>query len=165
MFKIVKAQENDIFPIAQLLVNTWQQCYDSFLPKSFLNHLSVDHQFQRHLNKFKKGTPYFIAINREAKVLGFTSYGLARSNEISSTHELYTLYVEKSHHKKGIGKTLLEIVFKNLSSSTRAIEVIVMSENPFLSFYLKQGFEKVANYHLDLGLEHKIPSEILRKEL
>ena len=60
MVRIRKGREEDIGPIATLLVHSWQYCYRSFLPPSFLDHLSVEKQIERHRRIFDSGVHYLV---------------------------------------------------------------------------------------------------------
>jgi len=137
--------------IAKLLVHIWQTCYLDFLPKEFLENLDIEHQTRRHRQKLADGIPYFVDLSPQEEVIGFTSFGPARSIERSTEMELYTLYVHPDHHKQGIGSSLLYKVLQELPSTQHGIIVEVMEENPFREFYVKNGFKKVGFSSMELG--------------
>jgi len=138
----------DMPKVAELLVFVWRSCYQSFLPATLLDSLSVEHQTRRQETIFHKSANYYLCENEDKELLGFCSFGAPRSNDLSTEIELYTLYVHPLQQRKGIGKALLEKVQVHASD---AISVIVMEENPFLSFYLKNGFKKQSQLDLDLS--------------
>lgn len=139
----------DANAIAKLLVDTWQKCYQDFLPQSFLENLSAEKQTQRHLAKLENGIQYLVNEDHNNTLTGFASFGKSRDTELKTEMELYTLYVDSNHQRKGIGKSLLEKILKE--NKNQSIGVLVMKQNPFLSFYLKNGFVITGKQEMDLG--------------
>lgn len=66
-----------------------------------------------------------------------------------STVEISTLYVQPRHHGRGLGKALLEQGLSYAQSfDTPSVWLTTNSDNtPAITFYLKQGFEKVGTTH------------------
>lgn len=131
----------DIPIIAEILVNTWQTCYQSFLPKSFLDNLKIEKQIKRHQKIMGRGIDYFVYENSQGVIQGFTSYGKNRAKNIPAPMELYTLYVSPKGQQKGIGQQLLNQVLMALKPIGGALCVEVMAENPYISFYEKNDFQ------------------------
>lgn len=148
---IRKGQLSDAVAIAKLLVDTWQVCYQNFLPKTFLNGLTITKQTERQERLIRSGIIYFLYENPKKELLGFTSYGPPRSAEILADIELYTLYVHHLAQKKGIGKILLEQIIKEQSIPSQTMGVLVMEKNPYQSFYQKNNFLLQGKQIMDLG--------------
>ena len=69
---------------------------------------------------------------------------------MQSGMELYTLYVDVGHQRKGVGRTLLDAVEKDISKG-QSLAVSVFRNNPFQGFYRKHGFEVIGEETVDLG--------------
>jgi GNAT superfamily N-acetyltransferase len=148
--KIRKGNTGDIISICKLLIATWQNCYTDFIPASILENLSLDKQIKRHEKYMAIQVKYLIAENTDNEIIGFASYGESRFNEVDAMFELYTLYVDQKIQGKGIGGLLINAVLNDLNSED-SIAVSVFEKNPYKSFYLKNGFEKVGEELIDLG--------------
>lgn len=146
--------KNDIPNICQLLISTWQSCYADFMPQDFLENLNLAHQIRRHTSSMEKGIIYFIIENDQKELLGFASFGKNRMVEFEGENELRTIYVNKRNQGKAIGKQLLKAVFKALPKSDQTILVSVFEENPYRSFYEKNGFSKIGEELVDLRNFH-----------
>lgn len=77
------------------------------------------------------------------------SHGKAAPVVDCSTVEISTLYVQPRHHGRGLGKALLEQGLNYArTADARSVWLTTNSENtPAITFYLKQGFEKVGTTH------------------
>ncbi|MEM1122162.1 MAG: GNAT family N-acetyltransferase [Bacteroidota bacterium] len=155
--------EKDIQPIAKLLIETWNCCYKEFIPAKFLRNLQIDRQIQRHKKYISKNTKYYIAENAARELIGFTSYGKNRLEKINCEKELYTLYVKKAYHGRGIGKSLIDLIWSDLKNSQKKIAVTVFKKNPFKNFYIKNGFVKIDEEIINLG-EFELIGEIYIKQ-
>lgn len=164
MISLRKGLPIDIPAIADLLIRSWREHYQHFLPASFLDALDQDHQIRRHERIMSKGTPYWIAENEQNELLGFASYGPSRDTDLPSRMELYTIYVDSHFHKRGIGQGLLDRVIQDLLPSIPSLSVLVMEENPFRAFYEKNGFIIKGRQHMDLD-DNQIISLIYKKDL
>ena len=152
-FTIRPGEESDCAVLAKLLIDTWQSCYAEFFPADFLRKLDQEKQEKRHQTYLSAGVNYHLAENAKKKLLGFTSYGPDRSSSDSTVAELYTLYVAKQQHQKGIGKALLDKVIFLLQKEKRFhfLKVAVFTENPYLPFYFKNGFQEKTTETFDFG--------------
>lgn len=127
-------------------------------------HLSLEKQIVRH-NKYMEGSAnYYVAENDQKELLGFASYGMNRIKDLNCNLELYTIYVKSSEQGNGIGKKLLARILDQLSSTENAIIVSVFDDNPFKSFYLKNGFNKIRDEIIDMG-DFKLASSIYERML
>jgi GNAT superfamily N-acetyltransferase len=150
-YRISRGQAADIPAIAALLVRTWQQSYQGFLPASFLENMDIPKQEERHRRYLASGTVYRVVKNGQGTVCGFASYGPGRSEYLEADMELYTLYVRPEDQGQGLGKRLLDAVFEDLRDNHDSIAVSVMKRNPFLRFYLRNGFVITHEESIDFG--------------
>lgn len=150
MVTTVRASRDDLVAIATLLVRTWQVSYKGIFPESFLNSLSVSSQIRRHELYFDKGIHYFAAKDDDGELIGFASYGPSRNPRMQSDLELYTLYVDVDHQRKGVGRALFDSVEKDILEG-QSLGVSVFQNNPFQGFYRKHGFEVIGEETVVLG--------------
>ncbi len=163
MIKYRIGNSKDIMPISKLLIETWQNAYKDFIPSTFLNNLDLEKQVRRHKKYMALNTKYFIAENEKGQIIGFTSYGKNRFENIDGKNELYTLYVDVAHHGNGIGYALLNLVLSDLEPTQKELLVSVIKKNPFKYFYTRNGFIKIEEEMIDLeGFE--LTGEIYRRE-
>lgn len=163
-FTIRPGETVDCTALAKLLIETWQNCYTEFFPADFLNQLDQEKQEKRHQAYMSAGTHYYLAENANKKLLAFISYGPDRSSSDPNLAELYTLYVDKQQHQKGIGKALLDKAIFLLQREKRFhfLNVTVFTENPYLPFYFKNGFQEKTTGVIDFGTFSKDVSILQR---
>lgn len=161
---IRKGQLTDAEAIAALLITTWQTCYQTFLPKSFLDKLDVARQVQRQQRLIRSGNTYFVKEDTSGKIIGFASFGKPRSSEMLKGVKLYTLYVHPTYHKEGIGKGLLEKITQDQSVKGQILNVLVMEVNPYRTFYEQNGFQFHGKQKMDLG-DFSVTNLLLIKQL
>ncbi len=151
MILIRKGNQADLPAIVQLLIRCWQINYREFLPGSFLGRMDFKHQLNRHTTYLNGPAVYFVAETGNADLVGFTSYGKNRSLPIEVAWELYTLYVDPDHQRRGIGQLLLAAIEGERQIQKSGIGVAVMEKNPCRSFYEQNGFRAVDREMMDLG--------------
>ena len=152
MITIRRGHQKDIHIISEILIDTWQKSYKSFIPQEFLKNLNLEQQMSRHKIYMDGGTSYFVAENDKNEAVGFASFGKNRIQKVKSEIELYTIYVSCNHHGKGIGTKLLSRIYNELNNNIDSIVVSVFEENPYKDFYIKNGFEKIDEEVVDLGV-------------
>ena len=140
----------DIEVICNLLIETWQNSYQEFIPGEYLSSLNLERQVQRHQKYFHDSTKYYISESAQKELLGFASVGKNRLKEVDSTRELYTMYVRKPHHGRGIGLKLLHRIFEDLRKENSSLAVMAFNKNKFKRFYEKNGFVQVAQKEIDM---------------
>ncbi len=154
--------QKDISNISKLLIDAWKNSYQDFIPAEVLNSLTLDNQVRRHTKYMAANTTYFVAENEHEELVGFTSYGKNRLKNIGCEIELYTMYVKTDHHRKGIGKSLLALIFSDLENTQNSMVVLVFKKNPFRQFYTQNGFVKIEEEIIDMGT-FKLEGEIYMK--
>ena len=145
---IRKGRLSDITAIAALHVQSWQECYASFLPKDFLANLDIERLKERHHRYMTGNTDYYVKIEND-QYLGFASYGSPRTSSKIADIEMYTIYTKTSYLGQGIGTELLEYIIE--ASKAKSIIVEVFKRNPYRLFYEKHGFQKIDQAVIDLG--------------
>lgn len=134
-----------------MLIQTWQTCYEDFLPASFLKNLNLENQIDRHNKYMNRKAVYYLLENDQNELHGFISYGNSRYNTNKIDKEIYTLYVRPNFQGKGLGTSLLQKVQEDCIPHKYSIGVSVFSQNPYRHFYEKNGFEESNREEIKTG--------------
>jgi ribosomal protein S18 acetylase RimI-like enzyme len=111
MLNIRQANNEDIFSLARVHVQSWHETYTGLMPQSVLDGITRETretQWQRTLSNPRMQV--FVAA-LDGVVVGFTSLSLRESEAHA---ELFTLYVLKAFHRQGIGLKLWNAVLEFL---------------------------------------------------
>ena len=94
------------------------------------------------------------------------SHGSVAPVQNCSPMEISTLYVQPSHHGRGLGKALLEQGLSYAQTcNASSVWLTTNSENtPAIAFYLKQGFEKVGITHFRMR-DQAYLNDVLRRSI
>ncbi|HET6972167.1 MAG TPA: GNAT family N-acetyltransferase [Phenylobacterium sp.] len=139
--------------IGRVHVETWQAAYAGLLPDSMLAAMSDVRQsawWSRLLADPGEARGVFVADDQEMGVVGFGSCGPVRDppegldgREIR-VGEVYTLYVEPDFQNQGLGRRLLDALFRQLRADGCDTAVLwMLADNPSRFFYEGLGGERV----------------------
>jgi ribosomal protein S18 acetylase RimI-like enzyme len=153
MIRIRRAGRSDAASIARVHVETWQSAYAGILPDAMLVGMSDVRQaawWSRVLSDPGEARGVFVADDEEMGVVGFGSSGPARDlpegldgREVR-VGEVYTLYVEPDFQNRGLGRRLLDALFRQLKADRCDTAVLwMLAENPTRFFYEGLGGERV----------------------
>lgn len=105
-------------------------------------------------DQFTKGHQFYIA-NFNGEDIGFCSVSTETSEDDNldiKSHKLNKLYVLPSAHGTGSGKALLNKAIEFAKSEgSSSLFLQVNKHNNAYTFYLKNGFEKEAEFKFDIG--------------
>ena len=138
-----RATPEDSRAIATIHVLSWQAAYQSIVPAQFLASMSVDEReriWQQRLEQPAQGT---WVLEEHGGVLGWISAGPSRDTDaLSSTSELWAIYVDPRHWRRGVGQRLWGEVEDQLRrSGFSEVTRWVLQENAgALGFYRSNGF-------------------------
>jgi ribosomal protein S18 acetylase RimI-like enzyme len=155
MIKIRRAVPNDAAEIGRVYVETWQSTYAGILPDSLLAQMSDVRQaawWSRAIADPGEARGIFVADDSEMGVVGFGSCGRARQvpDGLNGTEtrigEVYTLYVEPDFQNQGLGRRLLDAMFRQLHADGYDTAVLwMLADNPNRFFYEGMGGELVGS--------------------
>jgi len=157
MIRIRRAKRDDASAIGRVHVETWQSTYAGMLPDSMLVAMSDVRQsawWSRVLADPGEARGVFVADDEEMGVVGFGSCGPVRDPPESMPEgldgrevrvgEVYTLYVEPDFQNRGLGRRLLDALFRQLKADRCDTAVLwMLAENPTRFFYEGLGGERV----------------------
>ena len=120
MTTIRLATDRDAAGIAKVYVDAWRSAYAAILPHRVLLGMSYERQMREWSWIIRNRTevqPVIVAAEADGGVVGFASFGLARSNgrpvsarfageRDATVGEIYTLYVQPEFQERGIGREL-----------------------------------------------------------
>ncbi len=168
MIRIRRARRSDAGPIGRVHVETWQAAYAGLLPDSMLVSMSDMRQtawWQRLLADPDEARGVFVADDDDMGVVGFGSCGPVRDppelldqgeldpstslrtgGRAKRVGEVYTLYVEPDFQNRGLGRRLLDALFRQLRTDGCDTAVLwMLADNPTQFFYEGMGGRRVGH--------------------
>jgi ribosomal protein S18 acetylase RimI-like enzyme len=155
MIRIRRARKDDAAAIGRVHVETWQATYAGLLPHAMLAGMSDVRQsayWARLLSDPREARGVFVADDEEMGVVGFASCGPVRDppEGLDGTEtrvgEVYTLYVEPDFQNLGLGRRLLDALFRQLRADGCDAAVLwMLAENPTRFFYEGLGGQQVGH--------------------
>ena len=129
------AEKEDVWQIAEILVEDWQTAYRGIMDDDFLDSLSVDQRYEIEVKRYEK---YVVAAEGN-EVLGYA--WLEPTEDEPADCEVIALYVRYSKRNKGTGKLLMQYAFNYFRSIGRKKMIIwCLKENhESRRFYEKIG--------------------------
>lgn len=160
MTTIRKATTDDIPAIAALHVAGWQAAYGGIVDQAHLDSLNVDMRIKSWTEWMAAGeTDTFVAEEGD-RVVGFATSGRTKtpppgSSPIRPSHsgEIYALYLDPDHWRKGIGTLLIKHaarVLKEQKHSTVCLWVLDANGRA-KAFYEKMGGQKLGGKMIEIG--------------
>jgi ribosomal protein S18 acetylase RimI-like enzyme len=155
MIRIRRARREDASAIGRVHVETWQATYAGLLPDTMLAAMSDVRQsawWSRLLSDSREARGVFVADDEEMGVVGFGSCGPVRDppEGLDGTEtrvgEVYTLYVEPDFQNQGLGRRLLDALFRQLKADgCDCVALWMLADNPTRFFYEGMGGERVGH--------------------
>ncbi len=129
------AEKEDVWQIAEILVEDWQTAYRGIMDDDFLDSLSVDQRYEIEVKRYDK---YVVAAEGN-EILGYA--WLESTEEAPADCEVIALYVRYSKRNKGTGKLLMRYAFNYFRSIGKKKMIIwCLKENhESRRFYEKVG--------------------------
>ena len=153
MIRIRRATKADAPAIGRVHVETWQSTYAGLLPDAMLARMSTVRQSAWWTNSIAdpvEARGIFVADDAERGVVGFGSCGPVRDTPegLDGTEqrvgEVYLLYVETDFQNEGIGRRLLDALFRQLKADGFDTAVLwMLADNPTRFFYEGLGGQMV----------------------
>ncbi|SDJ14106.1 GNAT family N-acetyltransferase [Salimicrobium halophilum] len=150
--QIRRAITEDAYGVAKVQVDTWESTYKGIVPEAYLEEMTYENREEKWRYIIEKGM-VFIAENDSGEIVGFSSGGPERSEELDDYDaELYAIYIRKEDQRKGIGRKLVTpVVQELLERGMTSMVVAVLSENPFRHFYEALGAKRIDRMKVDIS--------------
>lgn len=131
----------DVGQIARVFVAAWRATYPGILDGRILD--ALDEGEVVTWIRALMGSPNqatVVALDPDETVVGFTRFG--EDPEDTRRGQVYSLYVNPGHARRGIGRALLQHALADLAGHGRRVVTLWAFEanEPTLAFYARQGF-------------------------
>lgn len=144
----------DASRIADIHVRAWQSAYRGLLPDDALDGMRPDQRlpmWSRILSHSNSRTRVLVAV-RDQSLLGFASIGPSRdSAKRGDTSELFAIYVDPDHQRRGAGARLLHAAETAMrgSGATLAMLWVLDGNLPAQRFYRNHGWSCTGEMQTD----------------
>jgi len=139
--RVRRAVVDDADAIERVRTDTWRDAYRGLIPDSLLEGLGYDATRRRALMSALPPHQFALVAEADDAIVGFCVGGRSRPPEERFQGEVYAIYVLPEHHRRGIGRALLEAATKELADRGFGSMIIwVLRENaPSRRFYERMG--------------------------
>ncbi|SRR5579883_123937 len=145
---IRSARLDDALRIAAIHVRAWQVAYRGIVPDEFLDALSIEQRHKAWQQILEAGnSSTWIAEDRDM-ALGWISAGRSRDTDAAhSTGEIWGLYVDPGHWRKGVGRALCAAAEQELRNQefTQVTLWVLKDNQRAIEFYSTIGFSPDAS--------------------
>lgn len=151
--RIRRARRDDAAAIGRVHVETWRSAYAGLLPDAMLASMSDVRQsswWSHAIADPAQARGIFVADDPDRGVIGFGSCGPVRDPPVNldgterRVGEVYTLYVEPDFQNRGLGRRLLDALFRQLDADGYDTAVLwMLADNPTRFFYEGMGGQRV----------------------
>lgn len=159
MTRIRLARTGDAEAISRIQIASWRAAYRSIMPAEFLATLDEAERADRWRGRIGPAAPAesatFVAVDERDpdRVVGFAHIGPVRDDDVAPAGrgEVYTLYVDPSAWRRGIGSALLAAADEHWRpTDVRELLLWVFEDNAQArAFYEAQGWEADGTRRLD----------------
>jgi len=140
---IREATALDAQALATVHVTSWRAAYRGVIEDAYLDSLSVDRRREASLAWFRNPTPSTfvrVAVDANAKVVGYAMGGPARTGAPTTLGEVYVLYLLPDVQRRGIGTQLMRSMARGLDlRGMEALEIWALEANAARAFYTRLG--------------------------
>ena len=146
------AQLVDAPEIARVHVEAWRETYAELVDEAFATSFGRTDRLEQWLRVFSDASPadVFVA-EAENEIVGFASAGPIAHRWRGFDSELYTLYVLRAFHGRGIGRALVAAAGMRLRQRGRpsAVVAVLRQNENARRFYERLGAREFGTYELN----------------
>ncbi len=140
---IREATALDAQALAMVHVSSWRAAYRGIIDDADLDALSVDRRRESNLAWFRNHSPSTfvrVAVDAQAKVIGYAMAGPARIGAPTTLGEIYVFYLLPDAQRQGVGSRLMRSMARGLDlRGMDALVVWALERNPARAFYERMG--------------------------
>lgn len=148
-----RAEPRDAAAIAAVHVAGWNETYRGMLPDEFLDAMTLQRRIEHWRGRLADPARVTYVAERDDNVIGFACGGSHETPQPPYDAFLFNIYVARSEHGRGVGRTLLALVARELlERGLHGMQLNVLSTNPARGFYERLGalhLATVASHHGD----------------
>lgn len=135
---IRKATMNDAEGRGYVHYQCWIETYTDVFPNEVMEKISLERSV-KSAKEHPENT--FVAIV-DQKIVGVACYVESRDEDLQNTGEIMAIYVLNDYKNIGLGKALMHVCYKELSSFKNIILWVLESNKKAIGFYKSEGFKK-----------------------
>lgn len=151
MFSIRSATPEDAVAIARVHVESWRSTYAGIVPDAYLAGLDETLRVKLWQEWLVSGAVVLVS-ERKSEIVGFAHAGRIREPIETADAEIYSLYLLKEAHGRGIGRALLSGVAAMLQQQGfNSVGLWVLERNRARSFYERCGGRFAASRVIEIG--------------
>ncbi len=134
------ATVDDASSIVDLQIRGWKHSYQGIIDQAYLDSICQTKRLQGRLEHMAKAISWTFVVEHEHKIIGVCDIGPARTPEFGRG-EIYAMYVDKDHHRQGVGGMLWNAAFEKLKRENLSPVIIIALSKNFQAqnFYKKMG--------------------------
>jgi L-amino acid N-acyltransferase YncA len=145
------AKSEDAYRIAVIRIDSWRAAYRGIMPDAVLDGLSINEQHKFWLQQLSGSGRQTIVVEDHSQIVGWAGFGPCRDAAAAALPEVYGIYLDPSHYRRGFGRLLWKENCRRLTTQGyEQVLVWVLEANaPARRFYeamggcLDEGVEKV----------------------
>ena len=111
---IRRAREADIGALSRVFDAAWREAYRGIIPGLALEHMIAGRDRAWWRSALRRGRPVAVVETGDA-VVGYSSYGRARSRALGAQAEIDELYLQPEYQGVGLGRRLFRAVRNDLA--------------------------------------------------
>lgn len=141
---IREATMADAREIARIHVEAWRCAYRGIVSDAYLDAMSVDRRQARWVGVLCESDGGIVVLETNDGIVGWASYGKSRDADDVAAGEIYGIYLQASHWRRGFGRQLMahaegELAAAGVSDAT----LWVLAQNgPARRFYEALGYRR-----------------------
>lgn len=136
------ARREDIEALAEVRIASWQHAYRTILPRAELRRMSHANnvaKFARAVMRPRRGE-HLIVATHHGRPVGYAMGGLQPDRRLAFTGEIYELYIDPAHQRRGIGRALLgRSIWSLVEVGLNPVMLWVLAQNTARHFYASCG--------------------------
>jgi RimJ/RimL family protein N-acetyltransferase len=131
---------DDAPAIVDLQVHGWKHNYKGIIDQSYLDNIDSKKRLEWRLQNMAKGDSWTFVVEHKNQVIGECDIGVSRIPELGKG-EIFAFYVDKDHHRKGVGTLLWNAAIQKLTQENLTPYIVLMlAQNlPARAFYQAMG--------------------------
>jgi GNAT superfamily N-acetyltransferase len=136
---IREATAFDARALASVLVRSWRAAYRGIIDDDYLASLSVERRAQGFDRWFRDHPPSSfirVAVDAQARPIGFAHGGCARGSVQGTLGEIYVFYLLPQAQRQGVGTQLMRSMARGLDlRGMDSLVIWALERNPARAFY------------------------------
>lgn len=115
---------------------SWHETYPTLVDAGYMESITLE-----RTTKIAHRWPDNILVAKDGdKVIGFAGYGAYRDDTLPGHGEIFSIYVLKEYHGKGVGRGLMDAAFEKLAGYKKIAVWVLKGNDRAIRFYERYGF-------------------------